>query len=63
MLNEAGWEVGTDRVQRIWRREGLKVPWKQKPRGRLWLNDRSCIRLYQDWEASQSWLMFGFPGA
>ncbi|WP_048878951.1 IS3 family transposase, partial [Acidocella aminolytica] len=32
-------------VQRIWRREGLKVPQKQKPRGRLWLNDGSCIRL------------------
>ncbi len=32
-------------VQRIWRREGLKVPAKQKPRGRLWLNDGSCIRL------------------
>ena len=36
---------GTDRVQRIWRREGLKVPRKQRPRGRLWLNDGSCIRL------------------
>ena len=34
-----------DRVQRIWRREGLKVPSKQKPRGRLWLNDGPCIRL------------------
>jgi transposase InsO family protein len=45
MLNKAGWDVGTDRVQRIWRREGLKVPWKQKPRRRLWLNDGSCIRL------------------
>jgi hypothetical protein len=32
-------------VQRIWRREGLKVPKKQKPRGGLWLNDGSCIRL------------------
>jgi putative transposase len=29
----------------IWRREGLKVPQKQKPRGRLWLNDGSCVRL------------------
>jgi hypothetical protein len=28
-------------VQRIWRREGLKVPAKHKPRGRLWLNDGS----------------------
>jgi hypothetical protein len=32
-------------VQRIWRREGLKVPQKQRPRGRLWLNDGSCVRL------------------
>ena len=45
LLAEAGWQVGCDRVQRIWRREGLKVPRKQKPRGRLWLNDGSCIRL------------------
>ena len=37
--------MGKDRVQRIWRREGLKVPQKQRPRGRLWLNDGSCIRL------------------
>ncbi len=29
----------------IWRREGLKVPQKQKPRGRLWFNDGSCVRL------------------
>jgi putative transposase len=32
-------------VERIWRREGLKVPKKQPKRGRLWLNDGSCIRL------------------
>ena len=38
-------DVGCDRVQRIWRREGLKIPRKQRPRGRLWLNDGSCIRL------------------
>jgi putative transposase len=44
-LNKAGWPVGKDRVQRIWRREGLKVPQKQRPRGRLWLNDGSCVRL------------------
>jgi putative transposase len=30
-LQEAGWPVGKDRVQRIWRREGLKVPQKQRP--------------------------------
>ena len=45
LLEKAGWDVGCDRVQRIWRREGLKVPKKQKPRGRLWLNDGSCVRL------------------
>jgi putative transposase len=44
-LQEAGWQAGKDRVERIWRREGLKVPKKQKPRGRLWLNDGSCVRL------------------
>ena len=45
LLQRAGWHVGKDRVQRIWRREGLKVPQKQRPRGRLWLNDGSCVRL------------------
>jgi transposase InsO family protein len=37
--------VNHKRVVRIWRREGLKVPQKQPKRGRLWLNDGSCIRL------------------
>jgi transposase InsO family protein len=45
LLKRAGWQVGKDRVERIWRCEGLKVPQKQKPRGRLWLNDGSCVRL------------------
>ena len=45
LLKQAGWPVGKDRVERIWRREGLKVPPKQKPRRRLWLNDGSCVRL------------------
>ncbi len=44
-LREAGWNIGKDRVERIWRREGLKIPQKQKPRGRLWLNDGSRVRL------------------
>ena len=43
--NEKGWSVNHKRVERIWRREGLKVPKKQPKRGRLWLNDGSCIRL------------------
>ncbi len=45
LLQAAGWAVGKDRVQRIWRREGLKVPKKHKPRSRLWLDDGSCVRL------------------
>jgi putative transposase len=45
MLVDAGWSVSVKRVYRIWRREGLKVPKKQPKRGRLWLNDGSCVRL------------------
>jgi putative transposase len=45
LLKRAGWQVSKDRVERIWRREGLKVAKRQKPRGRLWLNDGSCVRL------------------
>ena len=36
-------------MERIWRREGLKVPKKQPKRGRLWLNDGSCVRLRPSW--------------
>jgi putative transposase len=42
--NVHGWRVNHKRVERIWRREGLKVPKKQPKRSRLWLNDSSCIR-------------------
>ncbi len=45
MLRARGWRVNAKRVARIWRREGLKVPAKQPKRGRLWLNDGSCVRL------------------
>ena len=45
MLKNSGWKVNHKRVERIWRKEGLKVPKKQPKRGRLWLNDGSCIRL------------------
>jgi transposase InsO family protein len=45
LLHDDGWSVSVDRVRRIWRREGLKVPKKQRPRSRLWLNGGSCIRL------------------
>ena len=45
LLRCDGWRVNHKRVERIWRREGLKVPQKQPKRGRLWFNDGSCIRL------------------
>ena len=49
LLRGEGWRVNHKRVERIWRREGLKVPAKQPKRGRLWLNDGSCIRLRAAW--------------
>ena len=45
LLKNEGWKVNHKRVERLWRREGLKVPKKQPKRSRLWLNDGSCIRL------------------
>jgi putative transposase len=45
LLRQAGWMVNRKRVERLWRREGLKVPQKQPKKGRLWLADGSCIRL------------------
>ena len=45
LLRDAGWSVSDGRVERLWKREGLKVPPKQPKRGRLWLNDGSCVRL------------------
>ena len=45
MLRREGWRVNHKRVERIWRREGLKIPKRQPKRGRLWLNDGSCVRL------------------
>ena len=49
LLPREGWRVNHKRVERIWRREGLKVPKKQPRRGRLWLNDGSCLRLRPGW--------------
>jgi transposase InsO family protein len=44
LLKAEGFRVNLKRVERIWRREGLKVPKKQPKRGRLWLGDGSCVR-------------------
>ena len=45
LLRRKGWRVNHKRVERLWRREGLKVPQRQRKRRRLWFNDGSCIRL------------------
>jgi transposase InsO family protein len=45
LLRNEGWIVNHKRVERIWRKEGLKVPSRQPKRRRLWLNDGSCVRL------------------
>ncbi len=45
MLRQGEWQLNHKRVERIWRKEGLKVPKKQPKRRRLWLDDGSCIRL------------------
>lgn len=49
MLRVEGWRVNHKRIERLWRCEGLKVPQKQPKRGRLWLNDGSCVRLRPLW--------------
>jgi transposase InsO family protein len=50
LLRVEGWRVNHKRVERIWRQEALKVPQKHKKRGRLYLNDGSCIRLRPCWK-------------
>ena len=45
LLRAESWRCNHKRVERIWRREGLRVPAQQPKRGRLWLNDGSCVRL------------------
>ncbi len=67
LLNNAGWHVNHKRpsrglranhcrvvVERIWRREGLQVPQKRAKKGRLWLNDGSCVRLRPE-QANHVW--------
>lgn len=50
LLKAEGWHVNHKRVERIWREEGLRVPKKQVKKGRLYLNDGSCVRLRPCWE-------------
>lgn len=60
MLCREGWDVNHKRIERLWRREGLKVPQKQPKRRRLWFNNGSCIRLrpaYQNHMWSYDFMM------
>lgn len=51
LLREEGWlPLNKKRIERLWRREGLKVPQKQPKKKRLWLNDGSCIRLRPEYQ-------------
>ena len=54
LLRAEGWRVNYKCVERIWRCEGLKVPARQPRRGRLWLNDGSCVRLRPE-RANHMW--------
>jgi transposase InsO family protein len=45
MLHPEAWRVNHKRIERVWQHASLKVPTKQPRRGRLWLNEHSCIRL------------------
>jgi putative transposase len=45
LLGQEGWKVSRSQVERLRKIEGLKVPPRQPKRARLWLVERSCIRL------------------
>ncbi len=44
LLRAEGWHCNHKRVERIWRREGLRVPARQPKRGRLWGRLSSTFR-------------------
>ena len=44
LLRDEGWEINHKRVERLWRREGLQVPQKQRKRRRLGASRYGCIR-------------------
>ena len=45
LLRDEGFNVNHKKIERLWRREGLKVPKRQPKRKRLWFNDGSCVLL------------------
>ena len=44
LLGQEGWSVKHKRVERLWRKEGLRVPRKQPKRGRHWLGEGAIVR-------------------
>jgi len=44
LLRAEGWEINRKRVHRLWRKEGLKVPQKQRKRRRLGGSANACYR-------------------
>jgi len=44
LLRREGWKVNKKRVQRLWREADLKVPTKERKRGRLGSSENSCTR-------------------
>jgi putative transposase len=54
LLCREGISINHKRVERIWREQGLKVPYKQPKKRRLWLNDGSCVRLRPEY-ANHVW--------
>lgn len=45
LLRRSGMEINAKRVLRIWRREGLKVPHRQRKRQRLGTSESGTQRL------------------
>ena len=44
VLQREGWRGNHNRVERLWRREGVTGPQTHPTRGRLWLTAGSCVR-------------------
>jgi transposase InsO family protein len=44
LLRREGWRVNRKRVYRLWQKEGLKVPRKQRKKRRLGHSGNSCVR-------------------
>ena len=54
LLRDAGWQVNDKHIERLWQLEGLKEPMKQCKKGRLWLNEGSCVRLRAEYRQTMS---------